>query len=54
MAAAARYDAKAPQFAFAGDAQAKQQEATAGLRGIADRHVADVYRRLEDLSGRAR
>lgn len=51
MAAAARRDAKAPYLEFADDSAAKQNEATAPLRALAERHLGDIYRRLEGASG---
>jgi hypothetical protein len=47
MAAAARRDAKAPHFEFADDNAAKQSAASAPLRALAERHLGDIYRRLE-------
>jgi hypothetical protein len=47
MAAAARRDAKATHREFADDSAAKQKEATAPLRALAERHLGDIYRRLE-------
>jgi hypothetical protein len=49
MRLAAQRDAKAPSFAFAGDAEAKQREATAHLRTLAEQHLGGVYRALEAL-----
>ena len=47
MRAAARQDAKNPHFRFAPDRARKQIEAPAHVRELADRVLADVYRRLE-------
>ncbi len=49
MAAAARRDAKAPSFEFAGDTQAKQQAATARVRSAASEWLGEIYGRLEVL-----
>jgi hypothetical protein len=49
MAAAARYDAKAPTFVFAPDGAAKQYAATTAIRAAADKHLRPIYRRLEAL-----
>ena len=49
MAQAARYDAKTPSLPFAPDTEAKQQEATAATRAVADECLGDLYRRLEAL-----
>ena len=51
MAAAARRDAKTPQLEFVDDSAAKQNEATASLRALAERHLGEIYRRLEAASG---
>jgi len=40
---------KAPSFEFANDSEAKQQEASELIRTLAERHLGDVYRHLEDL-----
>jgi hypothetical protein len=50
MRRAARYDAKSPHFEFASDSAAKQREATASIRDLAERHAGAAYRRLEALS----
>jgi hypothetical protein len=47
MAHAARVDAKRPGLPFASDTEDKQREATGLVRTIAERHLGDVYRRLE-------
>ena len=44
-------DAKTPEQAFTPDAEAKQQAATAAVRDICERRLADLYRRLEALRG---
>jgi hypothetical protein len=49
MSLAARFDAKAPSFEFASDSEAKQREATELIRALAERHLGDIYRQLEDL-----
>ncbi|MGH6926243.1 MAG: hypothetical protein ACRED5_21150 [Propylenella sp.] len=49
MAAAARYDAKAPSFEFSGDSEAKQKAATAATRAAAAEWLGDFYTRLEAL-----
>jgi len=49
MAEAARFDAKTPSVPFALDIEAKQQEATAATRSVADERLGDLYRRLEAL-----
>lgn len=49
MKTAARQDAKAPQFEFAGDSAGKQREAKPALRALAECHLADVHARLEAL-----
>lgn len=50
MAQATRNDVKSPGSAFAGDSAIKQQEASARVRALAQRHLSDVYRRLEALT----
>lgn len=50
MTEAARHDAKAPHFEFAGDSAAKQHAAKPALRTLAENHLAVVYRRLEMLN----
>jgi len=44
-------DAKSPSLPFAGDCAAKQRAATANIRRAADRHLGEIYRRLESLAG---
>jgi hypothetical protein len=51
MAWVARYDAKSPSFEFSPDSEAKQQEATAAVRAVADERIGEIYRRLEVLRG---
>ena len=46
---AARHDAKTPSLKFAPDTEAKQREATAATRAVADERLGDLYRRLETL-----
>ena len=45
----ARYDAKAPDVAFADDTANKQRAATDPVRTAAERQLGEVYRRLEEL-----
>jgi len=47
MAAAARRDAKNPALAFEDDGAAKHREATPEIETAVERHLAPVYRRLE-------
>jgi hypothetical protein len=47
MTAAARFDAKAPGFAFASDSAAKQQAASPAARAAAERWLGEAYNRLE-------
>jgi hypothetical protein len=49
MAAAARFDAKAPGFEFAPDGKAKQQAASPAARAATERWLNDVYDRIERL-----
>jgi hypothetical protein len=49
MAEATRFDAKTPSLPFAPDTEAKQQEATAATRAVADEWLGDLYHRLEAL-----
>jgi hypothetical protein len=49
MRGAARQDVKSPAYAFAGDSEAKQREASDLIRTLAERHLGDVYRQLEAL-----
>jgi hypothetical protein len=49
MRLAAQHDAKSPRLPFAGDTEAKQSSATANIRRAADRHLGEIYRRLEAL-----
>jgi hypothetical protein len=49
MRLAARQDAKAPSFEFANDSEAKQRDATELIRTLAERHLGEVYRQLEEL-----
>ncbi|MES2056451.1 MAG: sulfotransferase [Pseudomonadota bacterium] len=46
---AAGKDAKAPVYAFQRDAERKQQAATPAVRTAAAEHLAEPYRRLEEL-----
>jgi len=34
---------------IAGDSAAKQHQASASIRSLAERHLGGIYRRLEDL-----
>jgi hypothetical protein len=54
MTEAARFDAKAPGFAFSGDSEAKQRRASAAARAAAERWLGAVYGRLEQLRAAAR
>jgi hypothetical protein len=47
MGQAALRDAKLPQSAFTPDSGRKQQAATAAITAASDRHLAEIYRRLE-------
>jgi len=49
MRRAARQDAKMPSIAFTEDTEAKQNDATEALRGLAERHLGGVYRALEAM-----
>lgn len=49
MSSAARNDAKAPHFPFAGDSETKQRQASELIRAAAERHLGGVYRHLETL-----
>jgi hypothetical protein len=51
MARVARYDAKTRSFEFTPDSEAKQREATAPVRAVADERIGEIYRRLEVLRG---
>jgi hypothetical protein len=51
---AAQQDAKSPSLPFAADTEAKQRAATAPIRSAADRHLGEIYRRLEALSATRR
>jgi hypothetical protein len=46
----AQQDAKSPTLQFAADTDRKQHEATDKIRRAADRHLGEVYNRLEALS----
>ena len=50
MRQAAQQDAKSPSLPFAGDTRAKQRAATATIRRAAERHLGEIYHRLEALS----
>lgn len=50
MARTALIDAKAPHFAFSPDSALKQQASTPAIREASRRHLAPLYRRLEDLA----
>ena len=49
MAAAARFDAKAPGFEFASDGKAKQQAVSPAARAATERWLNGIYDRLETL-----
>jgi hypothetical protein len=49
MRQATQRNAKSPSMSFTGDTDAKQREATAKIRRAADRHLGEIYNRLEDL-----
>ncbi|MBY8820822.1 sulfotransferase [Sphingomonas colocasiae] len=49
LQAASGRDAKAPLQAFSRDSEDKQRVATAAVRTAADEHLAEAYRRLEEL-----
>ena len=49
MDLAALRDAKLPQVAFAPDSGRKRQAATAAITAASDRHLAEIYHRLEAL-----
>jgi hypothetical protein len=53
MRAAARYDAKHPTRPFTSDAALKQREADPTVRDAAQRWLAPIYGRLEELAGSA-
>jgi len=46
----AQQDAKSPTLQFAADTDRKQREATDKIRLAADRHLGEIYNRLEALS----
>jgi hypothetical protein len=50
MQCVARQDAKSPAFSFVADTDTKQRAATQSIRGAADRHLGEIYSRLEALS----
>lgn len=49
MAEAARFDAKTPSLEFASDAEAKQRQASAATRAVAEDRLGELYRRLERI-----
>ena len=49
MQAASSRDAKAPSVAFTDDREAKHREADESVRAVADRYLAGVYARLQEL-----
>jgi hypothetical protein len=49
MRQAAQQDAKSPSMPFAGDTDAKRREATEKIRHAAERHLGEIYNRLEVL-----
>jgi hypothetical protein len=50
MGQIAQQDAKSPTLPFASDTDGKQREATDKIRRAADRHLGEIYNRLEALS----
>jgi len=46
----AQRDAKSPTLSFASDTDSKQRDATDKIRRAADRHLGEIYNRLEALS----
>ena len=52
MRQVALQDAKSPGMPFAGDTETKQRAATAEIRRAADRHLREIYDRLEALRPR--
>ncbi len=48
----AQQDAKSPGLPFAGDSDAKQRDATETVRRAADRHLGEIYARLEARRGK--
>lgn len=54
LAATARFNAKSPSLPFSPDGEAKQREANAALRDLADRWLAGAHAELEALSARWR
>jgi hypothetical protein len=50
MGQIAQRDAKSPTLSFAADTDSKQREATDKIRRAADRHLGEIYNRLEALS----
>ena len=53
MSEAARFDAKTPQLEFANDSAEKRRRASERTRALAERHLGEIYRRLEAASGSA-
>ncbi len=53
MAETARFDAKAPDTAFLSDGEAKRVAVTGPIRLACQRHLNDVYRRLENARFKA-
>lgn len=53
MAEVARFDAKTPQLEFANDSAEKRRQASERTRALAERHLGEIYRRLEAASGSA-
>jgi hypothetical protein len=50
MGQIAQQDAKSPTLPFASDTDSKQREATDKIRRAADRHLGEIYNRLEALN----
>ena len=53
MSEAARFDAKNPQFEFTNDSADKRRQASVRTGALAERHLGEIYRRLEAASGSA-
>jgi hypothetical protein len=49
VANVARFDAKTPSFQFMSDTDAKQREASAATRAIAEERLGELYRRFERI-----
>jgi len=53
MAEVTRFDAKMPQLEFTNDSAEKRRQASERTRALAERHLGEIYRRLEAASGSA-